>query len=159
MLTDAEFNEAYEKYSRAIYFSVRRIVNNDAAAEEILQDTFLRFLEKAEPGRSSEHKSFLYNISHNLAVDYIRRNSRIKLTENILLTPDRRNFSEESDARILRDTIIRGLAKTDEKYLRIFLLRVDYEMTYDEISETLKIPKRTLVRYVENLKKLLREFL
>lgn len=159
MLTDAEFNDAYEKFSRVIYFSVRRIVNNDAAAEEILQDTFLRFLEKAESGRSSEHKSFLYSISHNLAVDYIRRNGRLKLTENIVHTADQRDFTSESDARLLRDTIIRGLAKTDEKYLRIFLLRVDYEMTYDEISETLKIPKRTLVRYVENLKKLLKEYL
>ena len=73
MLSDAEFNAAYEKYSRNTYFGILRVVNNDAVAEEILQETFLRFLEKADPARPADFRTFLIHISHNLAVDYIKK--------------------------------------------------------------------------------------
>lgn len=154
MLSDAEFNEAYEKYSRNTYFGILRVVNNDAVAEEILQETFLRFLEKADPARPGDFRTFLIHISHNLAVDYIKKNARLKNVEDFPAEADHRDFTGEAETRLLRDEIQQKLLAADERYLNIFLLRVDYEMTYDEIAATLGIPKRTTMRYVENIKKI-----
>lgn len=159
MLSDAEFNAAYEKYSRNTYFGILRVVNNDAVAEEILQETFLRFLEKADPARPADFRTFLIHISHNLAVDYIKKNARVKNVEDFTSEADTRDFTSEAEARLLRDGIQTRLAEVDERYLRIFLMRVDHGLTYDEISDALAIPKRTLMRYVENLKKVVRDFL
>lgn len=159
MLSDADFNRAYEKYSRGVYLQIVRILNNEAVAEEILQETFLRFLEKADAARPGEFRTFLIHISHNLAVDYIKKNARLKNVEDFTTEADTRDFAREAETRLLREGIQTRLAEIDERYLRIFMLRVDYEMTYDEISETLRIPKRTVMRYVENLKKVIRDFL
>ncbi len=159
VLSDTQFNEAYQKYSRSTYVRVYRIVNNEAVAEEILQETFLRFLEKADSGRPGDFRTFLIHISHNLAVDYIKKNARVKNVEDFPAEADRRDFAGEAEARVMREDILARLAAVDERYLSIFLLRVDYEMTYDEISTTLGIPKRTMMRHVENLKKLIQDFL
>lgn len=154
MLSDSEFNAAYEKYSRPTYLHIFRILNNEAVAEEILQETFLRFLEKADPARPGDFRTFLMHISHNLAVDYIKKNARLKNVEDFPAEADRRDFTGEAEARVLRHEIQEKLVTADDRYLSIFLLRVDYEMTYDEIAETLGIPKRTTMRYVENIKKI-----
>lgn len=154
MLTDREFNAAYDKYSRSTYLHIYRILQNEAVSEEILQETFLRFLEKADPARPADFRTFLIHISHNLAVDYIKKNARLKNVEDFPAEADRRDFAREAEARVLRDEIQQKLVAADERYLNIFLLRVDYEMTYDEIATTLGIPKRTTMRYVENIRKI-----
>lgn len=159
MVSEAVFNQVYERHSRSVYFNVLRIVNNEAVAEEILQDTFLRFLEKADPARSSEYHTFLIRISHNLAVDHVKRAARVNNIEDFGTLADSRDHTGESEARQLRDTIVSRLAQADLRYVKIFLLRVDYEMKYEEISHLLKIPKRSMRRHVENLKKIIKDVL
>jgi len=158
VLTDSQFNEAYAKHARSVYFAIRRIVNNEAVAEEIMQEAFLRFLQKADSRRTDEHKSFLIHISHNLAIDHLKKTSRVRNTDSMQFEADKRDYAEESEGRILRDNIIADLSKLNSRYLRIFLLRVDYQMTYEEISDLMKIPKRTLMRYVDHLKTRLQDF-
>ena len=69
--------------------------NNGLHAEKILQETFLRFLEKADPGRPGDFRTFLIHISHNLAVDYIKKHARLKNVEDFPAEADRRDFAGE----------------------------------------------------------------
>ncbi|MBL8032580.1 MAG: RNA polymerase sigma factor [Leptospiraceae bacterium] len=159
VLSEEEFNQAYEQHSRSVFYAVMRIVNNDAVAEEILQETFLRFLQKADSGRHEEFKTFLIRISHNLAVDYVKKQVRQRNIEHSENEADRRNYESESDARVLRDTVIGRLSAMHPRYVKIFVLRVDYQMTYEEIAKTLGIPKRSMMRYIEHIKQTMQDFL
>lgn len=136
-----------------------RIVNNSAIAEDLLQETFMRFLQKAEPGRPESHRAFLFQISHNLAVDNLKKYGRVNNYDTLQDRPDGRDHVAETDFRIMRENVIAKMMRNNPTYVEIFLLRLDYGMTYDEIGTALKIPKRTLMRHVDNLKKILREVL
>jgi len=159
VLSEEEFNHAYEQHSKSVYYAVMRIVNNTAVAEEILQETFIKFLQKADSGRSEGFKTFLIRISHNLAIDYIKKHVRLQNTGYSENEIDYRNYESESDARMLRDTIIERLSSMHPRYVKIFTLRVDFRMGYEEIGEILKIPKRSLMRYVEHIKQKMQDFL
>ncbi len=49
-----------------------RMLGSREAAEDILQDAFLRFVAATSDG-PPRHKSYLFRIVHNLAVDMLRR--------------------------------------------------------------------------------------
>lgn len=158
-MTDAEFDEAYASYAPAIYRSIYRVVNNGAIAEDLLQDTFVRFLEKADANKPETHRAFLFRIGHNLAVDYLKKHGRVLNFENFHEEADRRDGFRDTDFKVWREQIIRKIQQENPHYLRIFLLRVDFDLTYDQISSELKIPKRTLMRQVDGLKRLLQELI
>lgn len=158
-MTDAEFDLAYAQFAQAVYRSIYRVVNNRAIAEDLLQDTFIRFLEKADTQRPEMHRAFLFRIGHNLAVDYLKKHGRVLNYENFHDHVDKRDSFQESDFKLWREHIVRKIEQENPHLLKIFLLRIDFDLTYDQISTELKIPKRTLMRLTETLKKLLRELI
>ena len=75
-MTEAEFNRLYEETSGKVLSGIMRIVQNEAVAEELVQETFLQFLRIAEKETVQSVKGLLFRISHNLAVDFVRRDRR-----------------------------------------------------------------------------------
>ena len=158
-MTDGEFEEAYAQFAPALYRSIQRIVNNAAISEDIMQETFIRFLQKADTDTPQKYRAFLFQIGHNLAVDYLKKHRRVLNYENLDSKIDERDSFQEADYRLWREIIVQKMQKSNPKYLQIFLLRVDFQLTYEEISEQLKIPIRTLMRLTEGMKRILREVL
>ncbi len=74
-LTDL-FEEYYERITR--YIAVR--VGNQADAEELASDVFVRAVEHigSFQWRGVPLQAWLYRIAHNVAVDHLRRSSRRK---------------------------------------------------------------------------------
>jgi RNA polymerase sigma-70 factor (ECF subfamily) len=70
--------ELYRRHARRLYPLIRRIVTNDALAEEILQDVFVRLWTRASMYRA-EHGQllpWLITMARNLALDALRRDGR-----------------------------------------------------------------------------------
>ena len=66
--------EAYRRHAGAVYGLARRLLSDDALAEEIVQEVFLRLWdqpEKFDPGRGSL-RSFLLAQCHGRSVDLLR---------------------------------------------------------------------------------------
>src|SRR3954447_26611653 len=69
--------EAYRRHGGAVYGLARRLLNDQTAGEEIVQEVFLRLWEQPErfdPSRGSL-RSFLLSNCHGRAVDALRRDS------------------------------------------------------------------------------------
>ena len=65
----------YDRYARAVYSLMLRLVQNQQVAEELTQEVFLRVWQQAgtfqrEKGRFS---SWVFGIAHHLAIDELRR--------------------------------------------------------------------------------------
>ena len=79
MTDEAKFEIFYGEHARPLWSYVRRIAGDGALADDIVQESFLRFLG-ASPvsARQSDfnEKAYLYRIATNLTYDYFRRNSR-----------------------------------------------------------------------------------
>ncbi len=78
---DSGIAEIVGDYKDGLILYMNGYVGNIYIAEELTEDTFFRLITKKPKfsGKSS-FKSWLYAIGRNIAVDYIRRNSKIITT-------------------------------------------------------------------------------
>ena len=74
---DEGLTEIVENYKDGLILYINSYVGNIHTAEELAEDAFFRLITR-KPGYSgrSSFKTWLYAIGRNVAVDYIRRNSR-----------------------------------------------------------------------------------
>ena len=76
-MDDALFESFYRRHARKTWARLYRIMGNGAAADDLLQRAFLKFLIGADANRSEgELVVFLSKIATNLALDEIRANKR-----------------------------------------------------------------------------------
>src|SRR5215213_1121842 len=70
------FEELVRRYQRPITNYVFRMLNNYDASLDVTQEVFIK-VYNSMTRYSSEYKfsTWLYKISHNAAIDYLRRNS------------------------------------------------------------------------------------
>lgn len=77
IMDDAAFEAFYRKHARRTWGRLYRITGDGAAADDLLQRAFLKFLVEADAARSEgELVSFLGRIATNLALDDKRRDKR-----------------------------------------------------------------------------------
>ena len=75
---DNGIKEIVENYKDGLILYLNGYVNNIFIAEELTEDTFFRLVtKKPKYSGKSTFKSWLYAIGRNVAVDYIRHNSKI----------------------------------------------------------------------------------
>ena len=68
--------EAFEAHRTELFRFLRRATNDAAAAEDLLQETFLRLTREARAGRRPDHlRGWLYQVAANLAISRGRRAS------------------------------------------------------------------------------------
>lgn len=71
---EAAFNQLYQRYSRRIlYFLYRMLGQDEAKAQDLLQDVFLKLVEapeKFDPKRS--FKTWIFTVTANVARNYFR---------------------------------------------------------------------------------------
>ncbi|OQA18521.1 MAG: ECF RNA polymerase sigma factor SigW [Chloroflexi bacterium ADurb.Bin360] len=85
---EAALAEVYDTYAPAIYRYACRHLGNSDSAQEIVADTFHRFLValKQGAGPQQELSAWLYRVAHNLITDYYRRESirgAVEIDENM----------------------------------------------------------------------------
>jgi RNA polymerase sigma-70 factor (ECF subfamily) len=80
------FGQLYEEHFDRIYRYVVLRVRNQADAEDITQQVFLKALEKigSYRWRGMPFASWLFRIAHNMVVDYWKKKSR----EKVVVAPD-----------------------------------------------------------------------
>src|SRR5689334_17188460 len=69
--------QLYDRYHRLVFSLALAIVNDQATAEEITLDVFMRVWQKAETYRAEQAKvsTWLTHIARNHAIDVLRRRS------------------------------------------------------------------------------------
>jgi len=141
----AETIEAFEavvsQYEGSLLRYAARIVCDYNAAQDIVQDTFIRFFKKwkDDPMPSRRMSSWLYRVAHNRAVDYLRRESRRHLLhlrhaadQETSASPDRGRAFRISEAAEQAVNALRGLALREQQ---LVILKVYEDKSYREISE------------------------
>jgi len=146
--------ELYNRYSRAVYSFAVRIVGDGPVAEEILQEAFTRAWQQAgrfELARGS-FASWLLSITHNLAIDELRRRQRrpqrassVDITDvlrgKVDITADVEEAAEMSE---LRARIRAAMDQLPKPQQRVIELAYFEGLTQREISASLNEPLGTV---------------
>jgi RNA polymerase sigma-70 factor (ECF subfamily) len=172
------FRTLMERYRRKVYSIAYGMVHNPEAAYDICQEVFIkvyRYLGSFQG--SSSFYTWLYRISVNLSIDWLRKQGRHDLVDfdDSLLRrePDGAEAlavpkMQDSDPfkalgrKELRDQIARAFESLSEKHRAVLLLREVEGLSYDEIARALKIHKGTVMSRLHharrNLQRALRTY-
>ena len=129
-----DIEEQYDKIYRYCYFKLK----HQQLAEDITQETFLRFFESSyrEAGRPL---AYLYTIARNLCVDEFRKVRAEELTEELA----GEGFEESLVQRVSLHKAMETLKKEEQELL---LLRYVNELSFADLSELYGKSRFTLHR-------------
>jgi len=120
----------------------RALAGDAASADDLVQDTLERALEKLHLYRAgTDLRAWLFTLMHNLCVDK-RRAARVLVSEEEL--PERGQRAPQDDALLVRD-LDRALALLPEEQRVIVLLVTLEGMSYDEVACALAVPVGTVM--------------
>lgn len=155
------FRTLMERYRRKVFSIAYGMVHDSEAAYDISQEVFVkvyRYLGSFQ-GTSSFY-TWLYRISVNLSIDWLRKQGRHDLVDfddtllrrepdgaEALVVPKVQNGDplKALNRKELRGQIEKAFESLSEKHRAVLLLREVEGLSYDEIARTLKIHKGTVM--------------
>jgi RNA polymerase sigma-70 factor, ECF subfamily len=137
-----DFEALYERYRLPIYRTIRGIVQDGPAAEDLTQETFERaFKARATQNAESSPAAWLHRIAVNTSISYLRRQKLARLLPVRMFTGEGRSDFEHAEERSIAT---RALAALTPKLRAVVVLNYYQGMTRDEIARTLGIPPGTV---------------
>jgi RNA polymerase sigma-70 factor (ECF subfamily) len=188
LLTDAEvmlelrsgnmaaFDVLLAKYRKPIVHFMFRMVHNQAVAEELAQEVFLRIYRSRETYRAeARFSTWLYRIATNLGVNHARDTRHERTASTVYLdepdsetgtTPDVADATPSAEAGMLRRermmAIRQHVMALPERQQTAVLMHKYEGMDYKQIGEVLKLSesatKSLLFRAYQTLREKLKDF-
>ena len=148
---DAEaFALLYDRHSRAAYSLAYRLMNGRQAAEDLLQDSFIKVWRSAvgyRVGRGSV-RTWILSIVRNRAVDQFRSEASRRRTRDEVEASTPTSYPSEAFAETWRNTqqeqMREALKMLPQEQLRILELAYFSGYTHVEIAERLSLPLGTV---------------
>ena len=140
----------YKSLKKPVFLLALSILRDYQAAEDVMQDTFLKVSEKAETYvRGTNPKAWVLTIARNLALNSLKKHSHETLTlEELSETAVGEGPPDSSD-------FTRTMQQLDEPDRSIVTLRVVCGLRHAEIAKVVGLSAGdTRVRYSRALKKL-----
>jgi RNA polymerase sigma-70 factor (ECF subfamily) len=144
------FATLYDRHARAAYSLAYRMMGERQAAEDLVQDAFLKLWLGASSYRSERGnvRSWLLAIVHNQAIDQIRSSaSRRRTQEKVEASAPRFQPSEafaESWRNAQRDQVREALKSLPAEQLKVLELSYFGGYKHVEIAELLGLPLGTV---------------
>ncbi len=172
----AAFDVLLAKFRKPIVHFMFRMVHNQAVAEELAQEVFLRIYRSRETYRAeARFSTWLYRIATNLGVNHARDTRHERSASTIYLdeadsetgtTPDVADSTPSAETNMLRrermNAIRQHVLALPERQQSAVLMHKYEGMDYKQIGEVLKLSesatKSLLFRAYQTLREKLKDF-
>jgi RNA polymerase sigma-70 factor, ECF subfamily len=173
---ETSFNYLVEKFHRPMIHFLFRMVHNQAVAEELAQEVFLRVYRARESYRAeARFTTWLYRIATNLAVNLARDTRHERSAQTVYLdapdeetgtTPDLADDVITAEEQLVRNERMKAIRKhvdeLPERQKLAVLMHKYQDMDYKQIGEALKLSesatKSLLFRAYQTLRTKLKDF-
>ncbi|MEO0094587.1 MAG: RNA polymerase sigma factor [candidate division WOR-3 bacterium] len=155
------FAPLIERYKLSIYRLVYRMVHNREDAEDLVQEIFIKAYNGIKDFKSgNKFFPWLSRIAVNHTLNFIKKEKKIDVqplewAENY--NDGKNDPVEIVEQKMLKEKIARAMARLPEEYRVILILRVEEELSYEEISQSLNIPRGTVMSRLARARQRLRE--
>jgi RNA polymerase sigma-70 factor, ECF subfamily len=174
---EAGFGLLVEKYRRQMVHYMFRMVHNQAIAEELAQEVFLRvYRARASYRAEAKFSTWLYRIATNLGVNHARDTRHERETQTVYLdqpdpetgiSPDVADTTPTVEQDMLRETRLAAIRKhvmaLPERQRTAVLMHKYQDLDYKQIGAVLKLSesatKSLLFRAYQTLRERLQEFI
>lgn len=138
----------YDMYSASLYGVILRIVNDEAVAEDILQETFVKIWHSFGSYNTDKGRLFTWmvNIARNLSIDKTRskdfknQSKNQELENNVLSIDEQRNTVYQPELLGIKELV--STLKPEQKSILDLIYFKGY--THVEAAEELGIPLGTI---------------
>lgn len=142
----SSFEELVKRYKQIVAATAINMLGDINDAEEIGQETFIRFYKSLEKFRGdSTVSTYLTRICINLCLNRINRNkifrirnARIEYAKDVAVGDEMKGYES-------RELVQKGLMKLNAKYRAVINLRMIQEYSTRETAEILSIPEGTVL--------------
>lgn len=155
------FSEIMQRFSKPVYSLLLRMLGSEDDAEELLQVTFCRvyrYRTNYDPDRPLV--TWIFTIASNLAKKEWRRRSRwnsVPLENAVVSTQDVDSPHSREGSRDLQLKLENAISLLPPHYREPFLLREKEGLSYEEISEILRIRIGTVKSRINRARAALRD--
>lgn len=149
-----DIEQQYDKLLRYCYMKLR----DRALAEDLTQETFIKFFESKDYHSIRKEMAYLYTIARNLCIDYFRKH-KDELIEDlptkIQEMPESRDKVEDIVDRISIEQALDSLTADEREAV---VLRFSGELSVEDIAKTMDISRFAVRRRISSaLEKLRKE--
>jgi RNA polymerase sigma-70 factor, ECF subfamily len=141
-----QFEQLFKSHYKLLCNISNNIVKNSRAAEDIVQDVFMKLWQKKDELQiHSNIGGYLYRATTNASIDYLKQNSNVISLKQV-------NYYQATDDAAEKNVMQKELQKSIDKALRnlppkcraIFVLSRFEGMKYKEIAQHLGLSVKTV---------------
>ena len=146
---------------------LRGMLNSVSDADDAFQDTWIRVIKSADRYKGGTIRAYLATVARSVAIDILRKRGRdmrleslVNENDEVIEIPDSSPTPDERFELLARsDDVRRALADLPEGPRQVFLMRVEAELSFREIAETMDIPIGTALTWMQSAKVKLKKIL
>jgi RNA polymerase sigma-70 factor (ECF subfamily) len=166
------FEDLIHRHKNKVFAYISLYIRDQALAEDIFQDTFLKVIQSVKSGRYYDNGKFIswvMRIAHNLIIDHFRRVKQMNTVSNDNYESDIFNSTRFAENNVEDDMIKRQVQKDIRKMItqlpddqrEVVILRHYAGLSFKEIAEITDVSINTALgrmRYaLINLRKIMDE--
>lgn len=160
---EGAFTQAYERYHKLLYVLAYRYLMNAAMAEDVVQHVFTRLWEfRSELRVGISLKNYLFTMTKNHVLNLIR-NENSAVTKNYEMAQSapayEDNLVENLEKKEMMSSFYKALDMLPAQKREICLMKVEEELTNQEIAERMNLSINTIKTHYSEALKLLRKHL
>ena len=160
-----------DKHKSRIFNFIYSKVLDRYTSEDIFQETFIKVVKTLKRGLYNEEGKFLpwvMRISHNLIIDYFRKNKRLPLFDNCesfdifsILKDDLPNAENTMIDKQIKKDLVKIISELPKDQKNIIMMRLYKNMSFKEIADISGVSINTALgrmRYaILNIRKLIEQ--
>jgi RNA polymerase sigma factor (sigma-70 family) len=150
--------EIYKKQAKMIYFYLKKNGCSHEDAEDIVQESYMKYIAYSSGVPSDKALSYIFTISMNEFKRMLKKKGKeqtISIDDNHFWN----NFANDQDTESsvlhieMKHEIAAALAHIQEIYKQLLLLKYEFEFSYKEISLLLGMKEETIRTYLFRARK------
>ena len=158
MAEHSALERLYDEHAQRLYAYLLNFTRDESDTRDILQEVFIKVARKPEVvANAKDERAFLIRLSHNCAVDFIRRRAALSKSYDALASEQLVLFApgDDPDARAFRNELGAALGQLPAEQREVVHLKLWEGLTFEQIAEALEISPNTAgSRYRYGLDKL-----
>jgi len=154
-MTVEEYNLAVDEHADGLYRFILKNIQDEAAAEDIVQDSFEKLWIRLDEVDGEKAKSYLFTTAYHTMIDQIRKAQRMTRMEKEHYA----GLATEEQYSDLKEVLTHALTLLPEDQRSVLMLR-DYEgYSYQEIGEITGLNESQVKVYIYRARTFLKNFI
>ncbi|PID93914.1 MAG: RNA polymerase subunit sigma-24 [Bacteroidetes bacterium] len=153
-MTTLQYNTCVNNYADAVFRFIVKQLRDQVAAEDVVQEAFVRLWERVEEVNVEKAKAYLFTTAYRLMIDVTRKNKREVTGVNVPMMGEEINLYSDLN------TILHEALETLPPIQKTVVLLRDYEgYSYKEIGEITHLSESQVKVYIFRARKMLRNYI